>query len=223
MRILIVEDSLMLRENLAIGLRDAGYAVDTAADGIVGLELSTDNSYDLVVLDIQLPGLDGLAILERLRKQGNKVPVLMLTARDTVQDRVLGLRSGADDYLVKPFDFDELLARIEALIRRHHKEAHNRIITGAMTVDLDCKQVSRDGVDVPLAPREYALLEFLVLNRSRVVTRSEIEEHIYDERVEPMSNVVDSAMSSLRRAIDQTGEPSAIITRRGLGYQFNSK
>jgi DNA-binding response OmpR family regulator len=218
MRLLLVEDSELIRRSLATGLRRSGYAVDLAADGEEGLWAATANDYDVIILDLMLPGLDGLSLLARLREAGKETHVLILTARDAVEDRVKGLRAGADDYLVKPFAFDELLARIEALVRRRHGVKRPRIAVGPLEIDTAARAVSRDGKPVSLGPREYALLEYLAAHRGQVVTRSEIEAHIYDDRSEPMSNVVDSAICALRRRIDVPGKPSLIVTRRGMGY-----
>ena len=218
MRILFVEDSERLRRSVSDGLRKAGYAVDAAADGEDGLHLARTEPYDVIILDIMLPKLDGLEVLRRLRVAGKQMHVLMLTARDTVSDKVLGLRSGADDYLIKPFAFDELLARVEALTRRQHQNKHPLIKVGPLEIDLSARTARREGKLVSLAPREYALLEFLALRRGSVVSRAEIESHIYDNEKELMSNVVDSAICSLRRRIDSEDGPSLIQTRRGMGY-----
>jgi DNA-binding response OmpR family regulator len=167
-----------------------------------------------------LPGLDGMSVLAQMRKAGVETPVLILTARDQVPDRVKGLRGGADDYVVKPFAFDELVARIEALNRRRFGMANAPITIGGLTIDTASRQVHRDGRPVELTAREYQLLEFLALRRGRVFSRGEIEAHVCDENAEISSNVVDAAVYTLRRKIDVPGEPSVIITRRGMGYSF---
>ena len=218
MRILLIEDSERLQRSISTGLRKAGYKVDVSGDGNEGLWFAESFNYDVIILDLMLPGLDGLSLLSRLRRGKKLVHVLILSARDTVEDRVLGLESGADDYLVKPFSFDELLARIQALIRRRYGIKTNTINLGDLSIDIHGQTVSRSGRAIELSPREYYLLEFLALQRGRVVSRAEIEEHIYDERVEPMSNVVDSAVCSLRKKIDKPGSGSIIKTRRGHGY-----
>ncbi|BES73373.1 response regulator transcription factor [Marinobacter nanhaiticus D15-8W] len=224
MRLLVIEDADILRQSLVTGLTDCGYVVDATADGKEGLWLaegSPDNQpYDLIILDIMLPGLNGFELLQRLRASGNDTLVLMLSARDETSDRIQGLRNGADDYLPKPFDFDELLARIEALIRRRGGTASNLLQLGELSIDLHRKQVYLGERAINLPPREYALLECLALNRHRIVSRQEIEQKIYDERIEPMSNVVDSAISNLRKLIDHDEGPSLITTRRGRGYQI---
>lgn len=221
MRILVVEDSERLRRWVSRGLRDAGFSVDAAADGEQGLHLASTGEYDVMVLDLMLPGIDGLTLLGRLRRSGSALHVLVLTAKDTVEDRVTGLNGGADDYLVKPFAFAELVARIQALVRRQYGVKDPRIVAGGLEIDTAQRIVRRREQPVALRPREYALLEFLALHRGRLVSRSEIEQHIYDERVQPMSNVVDTAICALRRKVDVPGEPSLIETRRGMGYLFD--
>ncbi|HMB94857.1 MAG TPA: response regulator transcription factor [Tepidisphaeraceae bacterium] len=218
MRILFVEDSERLRRSVSDGLRKSGFAVDTAPDGEEGLHLAKSEAYDVVVLDIMLPKLDGLSLLQRLREEGKDTHVLLLTARDTVHDRVVGLRAGADDYLVKPFAFEELVARVETLARRQNHNKQSRIHVGDLEIDTSAKSVSRNGVPIALRPREYILLEFLAFRRGQVVSRTEIEAHIYDMASDPMSNVVDSAVCALRRKIDPPDGPSLIRTRRGFGY-----
>lgn len=214
MRVLLVEDSQILLRTVRRALKHAGFAVDTAADGEEGLAAAEMNDYDVLVLDIMLPKLDGLALLRRLRAAGKTTHVLLLTARDTVADRVEGLRQGADDYLVKPFALAELIERVKALCRRAYGEKSGTLRIGSLELDLSARRVLRDGADVELTAREWRLLEYLVLRRGQVVPRSEIEAHIYDELVEPMSNVVDTAVYNLRRKIG----PNFIQTRRGLGY-----
>jgi DNA-binding response OmpR family regulator len=204
MRVLLVEDSQRLREAVGTGLRKSGYAVDEAGDGEVGLWHARSNDYDAIVLDLMLPGLDGLTLLERLRGQGRETPVLVLTARDTVADRVRGL--------------DELLARVEALVRRRHGVKSPRIEIGDIVIDRGARTVRRGETAIDLSPREYALLEYLAVRCGAVVSRTEIEEHLYDSRAEPMSNVVDAAVYSLRKKIDPPDGPSLIQTRRGMGY-----
>lgn len=220
MRLLVIEDSQRLRRWVSRGLRNKGFSVDEAADGEHGLQLATDNDYDVIVLDLMLPGIDGLTLLESLRRAGHTVHVLILTAKDTVEDRVRGLNTGADDYLVKPFAFDELLARVQALVRRRYNVKDPRLMAGDLEIDTALRVARRHGETVSLRPREYALLEYLALHRGHVVTRAQIEEHIYDEHVQPMSNVVDNAICALRRKIDMRGSPSLIETRRGMGYVF---
>ncbi|MGA2499348.1 MAG: response regulator transcription factor [Tepidisphaeraceae bacterium] len=220
MRILLVEDSVLLQRSVTRGLRAAGYAVDAIGNGMDGLRMACNTDYDEIILDLTLPALDGLDVLKRMRSAGRTTHVLVLTARDSVEDRVLGLRSGADDYLVKPFAFEELLARVDALIRRSQGTKDSHLRFGGLQIDLNAKTVHVDGRAVSLTPREYALLEFLALRKGQVVSRTEIEDHIYDERVDPLSNVVDTAIYSLRKKIDAPGVASLIQTRRGMGYVF---
>jgi DNA-binding response OmpR family regulator len=218
MRLLIVEDSNALRETLAGAFRRSGWAADACADGEEGLWRARSEEYDAIVLDLMLPKVDGLEVLRRLRTAGVRTPVLLLTARTAVPDRVLGLNSGADDYLVKPFALDELLARVQALARRHHGQADARIEVGGLLIDTAARSVAHGARPVELAPKEYSLLEYLALRAGRVVARAEIERHIYDERVEPMSNVVDKQLCTLRRKLEDAGVPPLIHTRRGHGY-----
>ena len=218
MRLLLVEDSERLQRSLGAGLRRAGHAVDVSGTGPDGLWRATGTDYDVVVLDVMLPELDGLSVLRQLRERGRDVHVLLLTACDTVENRVTGLRAGADDYLVKPFAFDELLARVEALGRRRTGRKDPVVRVGDLEVDPATQAVSRGGRAIALLPREYALLLYLAGRAGQVVSRAEIEAHIYDDRAEPMSNVVDSAVCALRRKVDRPGEPSLIATRRRAGY-----
>lgn len=219
MRILLIEDSERLQRSISMGLRKAGYRVDMTGDGEEGLWYAESHDYDVIILDLMLPGLDGLTILHRLREKRNPVHVLILSAKDTLEDRVTGLRNGADDYLVKPFAFDELLARVQALFRRRYGIKDDVVTVGGLRIDTAARTVTRDGKSLELPPREYALLELLALNRGKLVTRPAIEERIYDD-VEPFSNVVDSAICALRKRIDEPGQPSHIQTRRGHGYMI---
>jgi DNA-binding response OmpR family regulator len=218
MRLLLVEDSVRLQRTLATALRKTGYAVDVAGDGEEGLWLAVTHPYAAIVLDIMLPQRDGLSLLAELRRRGRTTHVLLLTARDTVADRVQGLRAGADDYLVKPFALDELLARVEALCRRACGDAKNRVQIGDLEIDTVARSVRRSGHPIELTAREYALLEYLAHRRGHVVTRAEIESQIYDGHVEPMSNVVDSAVCVLRKKLGARHDEPLIHTRRGLGY-----
>jgi DNA-binding response OmpR family regulator len=217
-RILFVEDSKRLQRSVGTGLRKAGYAVDITGDGEEGLWYAESNDYDVIILDLMLPSLDGLTVLRQLRERGRNTHILILTAKDTVEDRVRGLKMGADDYLVKPFAFDELLARVQALARRAYRVKDARVVVGDLEIDTARKIVRRAGGVIDLTPREYRLLEYLALRRGEVISRTEIETHIYDERVEPMSNVVDSAICHLRKKIDLSGFSPLIHTCRGMGY-----
>lgn len=219
MRLLLVEDSNRLRDNISLVFRRSGYAVDATGDGIEGLELAQDHQYDAAILDIMLPSLDGLSILRTLRKEGNDVPVMFLTAKDEIGDRVEGLRSGADDYLVKPFALEELIARVEVLCRRSYQKSTKDLQVADLKLDTSAKLATRLGETLDLTAREYTLLEYLMLRAGQVVSRTEIEEHIYDDLVSPMSNVVDSAVYALRKKIVTPSSNKPLIhTRRGQGY-----
>jgi DNA-binding response OmpR family regulator len=218
MRVLVVEDYEPLARSVTQGLREAGYAVDLSADGEEGLWYAESNAYDAIVLDVMLPKLDGLTLLRRLREKKNAAAVLILTARDRLEDRVTGLDAGADDYLVKPFEFAELLARLRAIIRRRYQVQDSVIRVADLEVDTGARVVKRAGATVPLSAREYALLEYLALRQGQIVTRAEIWEHVYDFASDPSSNVVDVYIGYLRHKIDQEHEPKLIQTRRGQGY-----
>src|SRR5215467_2307085 len=218
MRVLVIEDSDRLRRSISTALRKSGFVVDVADNGREGLWLAQSNDYDTIVLDIMLPGLDGLSMLRQLRKEGHQTHVMLLTAKDTVDERVHGLRQGADDYLIKPFALDELLARVEALCRRGYRQKEPRLVIGDLEVDTVAREVSRAGQPVRLQPREYLLLEYLARRAGEVVTRTDIESHIYPDNTEPLSNVVDSAISSLRRKLSQPNGAPLIHTRHGFGY-----
>ena len=217
MRILIVEDSDALRDSLRGGLAQSGFAVDAAADGNDGLSLARNNPYDVLVLDLMLPGLDGLGVLAGLRDRPDRPYVLVLTARDRVEDRIRGLDAGADDYLVKPFDFGELLARVNALVRRRYEERSPVVRVGDLEVDLAARRASLAGGVLDLTAREYALLEYLALRRGQTVVREEIEDHIYGVNRLPSSNAVDSAICILRSKLGPSGKV-LIRTLRGQGY-----
>lgn len=213
MRILVIEDEPDLLASLARSLRDEGYAVDTAADGEEGLFNAKSIDYDAIILDVMLPRLDGWQVLSQLRKT-KRTPVLMLTARDTARDRVRGLDAGADDYVVKPFDLEELVARLRALIRRTTGHATPRIEVGAVALNTAARTVTLAGRNVSLTPREYCLLEFLALHRGEVVTRTTLYEHLFDENEITLSNLLDVHVSNLRRKLGA----DFITTRRGHGY-----
>ncbi len=223
MRLLLVEDSPRLQHSIVMGMRKAGYAVDVEREGAEGLRRAMEHEYDVMILDLMLPGMDGLSVLKALRAAGRETHVLILTARDTVEDRVLGLRMGADDYLVKPFSFDELLARVQALTRRGYGRKNPQIRVGDLIVDTAARTVRRGEKVILLLAREFALLEQLLARRGEVLSRAEIEAHIYDAQVEPMSNVVDAAVYALRKKIDEPGKDSLIETRRGMGYVFRGE
>jgi two-component system, OmpR family, response regulator len=214
MRILIVEDEPDLLRGLAKALREEGYAVDTAPDGEEGLFKAMETAYDAIVLDVMMPKMDGFELLEKLREK-RTTPVLMLTARNRTPDRVRGLDTGADDYLAKPFDLDELLARLRALIRRCAGIAKNTISMGeGVEIDVGGKTISQRGVPVVLTAREYALVEFLGQRRGQVVSRTELYEHLFDENDDSLSNLLDVHVSNIRKKLGA----DFILTRRGLGY-----
>jgi len=218
MRVLVIEDQERMRKWLEKGLKEADFAVDAAADGKEGLWYAEGNSYDVIILDLMLPGMDGLSILRRLREAGREDQVLILTAKDTVPDRVKGLDLGADDYLVKPFAFEELLARIRALVRRGYGK-HSPVITiDDLRINTAERRVWRGKDEIELRAMEYKLLEYLARRAGQTVSRTEIWEHLYDFASETVSNVVDVYIANLRRKLDRPGQKSLIRPRRGLGY-----
>ena len=222
MRVLLVEDNAVLLKNLRQGLEEEGFAVDTAADGEEADHKARATQYDVIVLDIMLPKVDGLTLLKRWRGAGIATHVLMLTAKGTTDDKVAGLDSGADDYLPKPFELDELLARVRALVRRGHQQKDPVLRCYDLEIDTAARTVRRAGQVIHLTPREYALLEFLAFHRGRVVTRTMIWEHLYDEYDENTSNVVDVYIRYLRNKIDKGFEPQLILTKWGEGYMLRS-
>ena len=220
MRLLLVEDEPRVSQLVARGLREESYAVDSAAEGEEGLYLAGVNGYDLIILDVMLPRLDGFEVCRRLRAQEISAPVLMLTARDAVDDRVTGLDCGADDYLTKPFDFKELLARVRALLRRGHELRPPIMQTGDLRLETSNHRASRGGQPVNLTAKEYALLEFFMLREGKLVGREEIAQHVWDEHYDPFSNVIDVYVRRLRRKIEEGFDKCLIHTRRGEGYLF---
>jgi DNA-binding response OmpR family regulator len=220
-RILLVEDEPAAARVLARGLREQAYAVDVADDGRDALFQASINDYDAIVLDVMLPGQDGLSVCRSLRESGSDVPVIMLTARDAVDARIHGLDVGADDYLTKPYDFRELVARLRALIRRGRRPLlPERLTAGPLALDTRSRRAWVRGGEVTLTGKEYALLEYLLHNAGAVVSRADIAEHVWDEHYDPFSNIVDVYIQRLRRKLDEPGEPSVIRTRRGEGYQL---
>ncbi len=218
MRLLIVEDYRPLQQSLTKGLREAGFAVDTTRDGQEGLWYAMGNDYDVIILDLMLPGIDGLEILKRLRAKGRQSHILILTAKDTLEDRVTGLDLGADDYLVKPFAFKELLARVRALLRRSYRQKNPRIKVKDLRIDLTTQRVWRGRQEIALTPREYGLLEYLAMRAAETVSRTDIWEHVYEFNSAASSNVVDVYIGYLRKKIEQAGKPLLIHTVRGRGY-----
>ena len=222
MRILIVEDDPNLSGFVQKGLREERYAVDLAHDGEEGLLMASTTPYDLVVLDVMLPKLDGFTLCRRLRAAGNTAPILLLTARGTIEDRVTGLDIGADDYLTKPFAFAELLARVRALIRRKGNEHTPRLTVADLEIDPLSHRVWRAGREITLTNKEYALLEYLVRNPERVLTRTGIIEHVWDIHYDGMTNIVDVHIRALRAKVDRGFSPPLIHTVRGVGYVLKS-
>lgn len=219
MRILVVEDDVKIASFISKGLKEAGFAVDVAHDGADGLHLGLTEPYDAAVVDIMLPGLDGLSLIERLRTKQVATPVIILSAKRSVDDRVKGLQAGGDDYLTKPFSFSELLARIQALIRRSTRTSEPSTLTaGELTLDLLTRQARRSGVDISLPAREFALLEYMVRNKDRIVSKTSILEHVYDYSFDPQTNVVDVLVCRLRNKIDRDFDHKMIHTVRGMGY-----
>jgi DNA-binding response OmpR family regulator len=218
MRVLVIEDSPPIRKSVAQGLREAGYAVDEAGDGESGLWHAKSGEHDVIILDLMLPKVDGLTILRTLRAGDCPANILVLTARDTSDDKIKGLELGADDYLVKPFHLRELLARVKALVRRKYDTRSTRVKIADLEVDLTGRTVRRGGQLVDLSAREYALLEYLALKAEQVVSRAEIWQHVYDFNASPESNVVDVFIARLRAKIEHDGKPQLIHTKRGQGY-----
>lgn len=222
MRVLLIEDSDILRESLQKGLSRLGFIVDAVNDGKAGWTYATCNDYGAVVLDLMIPGIDGLTLLRRLRTEGHHVHVLILTARDAVEHRVEGLRAGADDYMTKPFALEELAARLEALQRRRRDTAAPVLKHGKLEVDLNNREIRFDARVAPTTRREFNLMRLLVEHQGEVLSRMQIEDQLYHEHNLPESNSVNSAICSLRRKLETLGCPKVITTRRGMGYIFNA-
>jgi len=222
MRLLLIEDDSKIASFIAEGFRQEGFAVDHAADGEEGLQLALNAVYDAAIIDIMLPKMDGLTVLERLRKEVVNTPVLVLSAKRSLGDRIKGIETGADDYLVKPFAFSELLVRVQALIRRSGmgEERSTTLTYGDVSIDLIKRQVLRDGQKIDLQPREFALLVLLVRNAERIVTKTMILEHIWEFQFDPQTNVVDVLMCRLRNKIEKGYAKKLIRTIRGIGYVF---
>jgi DNA-binding response OmpR family regulator len=220
MRILLVEDDLNLAQFIRKGLKEEHYAVDFADDGEAGLGLALTNPYDLLILDVMLPKLDGLTLCRRIRAKGDTTPVLLLTARNTLETKVSGFDIGADQFMPKPFAFVELLARIRALLRRGGQQPAMNLHAADLTLDPATRRVWRAGHEISLTNKEYALLEFLLRNKNRVLTRTVIIEHVWDISYDPMTNIVDAHIRALRAKIDRDFSPPLIATVRGAGYML---
>src|SRR5262245_59822388 len=222
MRVLLVEDEPNAARMLAKGLREQTYAVDIAPDGEAAIYQASVNDYDLIILDIMLPHKDGIEVCRDLRGAGLTIPILILTARDAVQDRITGLDTGADDYLTKPFDFNELLARLRALLRRGPALGSEVIAIADLSIDTRARKVSRGGRQIELTAKEYALLEYLARRAGEVVSRAEIAEHVWEENFDPFSNLIEVYVQRLRRKIDEVHALKLLRTRRGEGYMMTS-
>lgn len=223
MRLLLVEDDTRIARFVAKGLREQAYAVDIAATGADALYQAVVNTYDLVILDVMIPAPDGFAVCRELRKSGQRMPILMLTARDAVEDRIAGLDHGADDYLTKPFEFRELLARLRALLRRSGELRPAKITIADLVLDTGAQSAKRAGRQITLTAKEYALLEYLARNAGRVVGRAEIAEHVWDETFDPFSNLIEVYINRLRRKVDADSPKPLLHTRRGAGYVLGTE
>ncbi|MBT5968691.1 MAG: heavy metal response regulator transcription factor [Nitrospina sp.] len=218
MRILVVEDDKKVAGFIKKGLEEETYAVDVAYDGEDGLHFGSEGQYDLIILDIMLPKIDGLEILSQLRDQGKDTPILLLTAKDAVDDKVTGLNKGADDYLTKPFAFSELLARVRVLLRRGKAEVKTTLMISDLTLDLVSHKVNRGGDEIELTGKEYGLLEYFMRNQEKVLTRTMIAEHVWDYNFDTFTNVIDVYINHLRKKIDKGRELKLLHTLRGVGY-----
>ena len=222
MRILIIEDNEKLASSLKKGLEQKGFVADYLLDGNQGYRrvVSADSSYDAVILDVMLPGKDGVAICRELRQQGNQIPILMLTAKDTLAEKIAGLEEGADDYLVKPFAFEEVVARLRAILRRPAAIVPDEIVSAGLSLNASTHSVTKDGHKIPLSHKEFTILEYLMRNPGRVITRQEILDHAWEYEFNPFSNLVDVKIKNIRKKIDP--DARIIETVRGTGYLFNN-
>ncbi len=224
MKIMIIEDDASISDFLAKGLKEAGYSVVSADTGEEGLSILAEGEFDAAVIDIMLPGMDGLTVIEQLRGSGHQLPILVLSAKRSVDDRIAGLQKGGDDYLVKPFSFSELLARLQALLRRTSRTADTTLVEShGISLDIVSRQVSRDGEPIDLNPKEFSLLEYFIRNQGMVLSKIMIMEHIWGYDFDPQTNVVDVLVSRLRSKIDKGADRKLIHTIRGVGYVFKEK
>ncbi len=224
MRILLIEDDEIIANFIVKGLKEAGYCVDHATDGIEGLDLALNNSYDINIIDVMLPKLDGLSIIERMRKQNIETPVIIVSAKRSIDDRVKGLQSGSDDYLIKPFSFSELLARIQAHLRRSSNVSEpTRLTLHDLSLDLLARTVTREGKKIELQPKEFSLLEYLMRNAGNIVSKTMIMERVWNYNFDPQTNVVEARISKLREKVDKNFNTPLIHTVRGLGYSFKKE
>ena len=219
MRILLIEDDATIAQFIRKGMREAGFSIDHAADGMAGLDLALNDSYDVGIIDLMLPKLDGLAIIERMREHKINMPVIILSARRSLDDRVQGLQRGGDDYLTKPFSFSELLARVNALLRRANSVVESTDLSvGDLTIDLLARTAVRNGKKIDLQPKEFALLEYLMRNEGHIVSKTMIMERVWNYNFDPQTNVVEARISKLREKVDKNFDKPLIKTLRGLGY-----
>jgi two-component system copper resistance phosphate regulon response regulator CusR len=223
MRILVIEDERKVAEFVARGLRDQRFAVDVSNDGQTGWEMANSCHYDLVILDLMLPGLSGLEVLKRIRRRGSQVPVLILTARAGTPEKVQNFEAGADDYLTKPFAFDELLVRVKALLRRGSPDRSNLLLIGDLEIDRQKQEAKRAGKRIELTPKEYSLLEYLSANAGRIMSRTMIIEHVWDESFQGLTNIVDVYVRHLRSKVDDENPKKLIHTVRGVGYSISDE
>ena len=221
MRVLFAEDDRQLRESVARGLREASYVVDLAADGTQALALAREHAYDVIILDILMAGATGLEVCRAIRASESSVPILMLTALDAVEQRITGLDAGADDYLTKPFDFGELLARLRALTRRRGEVLSPTLVVGDLVIDTTRHVVTRSGREIPLTTKEFTFLHHLARNAGRVVSRAELMEHVWDDKSNAYSNIIDVYASRLRRKLDEGEAVPLVVTLRGAGFMLN--
>ncbi len=224
MRILLIEDDQTIASFICKGMKEAGFVIDHAADGIDGLDLGLNGSYDIGIIDLMLPNLDGLSIIERMRERKIKMPVIILTAKRSIDDRVAGLQRGGDDYITKPFSFSELLARVHAHLRRSTQVVESTTLSlHNLTIDLLARSVEREGKRIDLQPKEFALLEYLMRNEGHIVSKTMIIERVWNYNFDPQTNVVEARISKLREKVDKGFETSLIHTVRGLGYVLKRK
>jgi two-component system, OmpR family, response regulator len=224
MRILLIEDDLNIASFITKGLKQEGYSIVHESDGISGYDLASEGNFDLVIIDIMLPGMNGISIIERLRNRNNKIPVLVVSAKRTVDERVKGLMTGADDYLVKPFAFSELVARIQALLRRNQSVYDaTKLSYSNLTIDIQKRKVTRGDKEIDLQPREFALLEYLVRNHGRIISKTMLMEHVWDYNFDPQTNVVEARICNLRDKIDKPFKNKLIHTVKGVGYVLDER